>query len=446
MNYLSHNESERAEMLAAIGIADLRELFADVPEAVRFPELALPPGLSQVALERHMAEMAGANLDLSDVACFLGAGAYRHYIPPVVDALLSRGEFLTAYTPYQPEISQGTLTAIFEFQSLIASLTGMDLANASLYDGGSALAEATLMAARLTRRDGLVLAGSLHPAYRAVAATYAQGLALPMATIPSAADGRLDPAAVRASVGEGTACLAVGYPNFYGIIEDLEPLAEIVHAVGALLVVVVNPTALGLLTPPGALGADIVIGEGQPLGMPLSFGGPYLGLLATRMSHARQMPGRIIGEARDREGRRGYVMTLRAREQDIRREKATSNICTNQALTALAATIYLAALGETGFREVAVQCYHKAHYAHAALTRLPGVEPVFSGPFFHEFALRLPLSVCDLNDALLAESIVGPYDLGRDDPALAQCGLFCVTEMNTREEIDRLSAALEAIQ
>jgi glycine dehydrogenase subunit 1 len=446
MNYLAHSDAERSQMLAAIGVGDVRDLFTEVPAEYRFPELDLPAGLSQLALERHLRSLAEVNLDVTSLACFLGAGAYRHYIPPVVDTIVGRGEFLTAYTPYQPEISQGTLTAIFEFQSLVAGLTGMEVANASLYDGATALAEGALMAARLTRRDALVLAASLHPAYQAVTATYVQALGLPITTIPTGRDGRVDLAAAQAAVGPETACLAVGYPNFYGHIEDLAAMAEIAHAAGALLVVSVNPIALGLLEAPGTLGADIVVGEGQPLGLPLQFGGPYLGLLATRRAHMRQMPGRVVGEALDQEGRRAYVMTLRAREQDIRREKATSNICTNEALNGLAAAVYLAAMGERGLREVARQCYHKAHYAYQCLTALPGIEPVFSGPFFHEFALRLPLPVAEVSDALLAEGIVGPYDLGRDDPDLAGCGLFCVTEMNPRQEIDHLAAVLEGLR
>ncbi len=446
MNYLSHNEEEWAAMLAAIGVADVGELFADVPAAVRYPTLDLPPGLSALELEGHLRSLADSNMDLTNVTCYLGAGAYRHYIPAAVDAVISRPEFFTAYTPYQPEISQGTLTAIFEFQSLIATLTGMELANASLYDGASALAEAVLMAARLTRRREILLAASLPPSYRQVTQTYAQGLDVSLETLPLGEDGRLDPGAVAERVSSDTACLAVGYPNFFGIIEDLAPIATAAHAAGALLIVVVNPIALGLLEAPGNLGADIVVGEGQPLGLPLSFGGPYLGLLATRQAHARQLPGRIVGQTVDRDGRRGYVMTLRAREQDIRREKATSNICTNQALAALAATVYLAVMGESGLREVARQCYHKAHYARAALLALPGVAPLFGGPFFHEFALRLPWPVAQLNDVLLGENILGPYDLGQLDPQFDQCGLFCVTELVSRSEIDRLVALLEVLR
>lgn len=443
MNYLSHNEADRAEMLAAIGVKNVDELFADVPAELRYPNLELPDGLSLLELERHMRSLADSNLDLTHLTCFLGAGAYHHYIPPVVDTVLSRAEFFTAYTPYQPEISQGTLTAIFEFQSLVAALCGMDLANASLYDGASALAEAVLMAARLTHRDDILLAANLPPAYQAVTKAYAQALGVRIACVPYDRSGRIDCAALRGMLGDGTACLAVGYPNFFGVIEELAPLAEMAHGKGALLIVACNPIALGLLEAPGHLGADIVVAEGQPLGLPLSFGGPYLGLFATRQNHARQLPGRIVGETLDRHGRRGYVMTLRAREQDIRREKATSNICTNQALAALAATVYMATMGESGLREVARQCYHKAHYAHAALLRLPGVAPVFDGPFFHEFALRLPRSVAELNDGLLAENIIGPYDLGRDQTELANCGLFCVTELVSREEIDRLVRVME---
>lgn len=442
MNYVPLTDAEVRSMLSRIGVDQVADLFADVPEEHRFPELALGPGVSQLELERLLQEHSDANVPVTSLACFLGAGAYHHYIPPVVDALASRGEFVTAYTPYQPEISQGTLTAIFEFQSMIATLTGMEVANASLYDGGTALAEAVLMAGRIKRRDGLVLAGSLHPRYRAVARTYCQALGLPITEVPPGRDGRLDIEAARAAVTDQTACLAVGYPNFYGVVEDLASIGELAHAQGALFIVSVNPIALGLLPAPGELGADIVVGEGQPLGIPLQFGGPYLGLLATEKSHMRQMPGRVVGETTDEKGRRGYVMTLRAREQDIRRERATSNICTNQALSGLVATVYLAALGEQGLREVARQCYHKAHYAWECLTAIDGIEPLFEAEFFHEFALRLPHSIPELNSGLLAEGILGPYDLSRADESLAGAGLFCVTETVRRDDIDRLATLL----
>ncbi len=446
MNYIPHTEAEWRAMLDALGVANVDDLFEDVPEEHRFPELNLSPGISQMEAERRMRQLAEANTPATQVATFLGAGAYHHYVPAVVDSMVSRGELFTAYTPYQPEMSQGTLQSIFEFQSCIAALAGMDVANASLYDGGTALAEALLMSARISRRDGLLLADSIHPAYRAVVATYVQGLGLPMATLGPGADGRINVDQLRRELSDDTACVAVGYPNFFGIVEDLESVAEIVHGAGALLVVAANPIALALLPPPGDLGADIAVAEGQPLGLPLGFGGPYLGLLATSKRHMRQMPGRVVGEALDAEGRRGYVMTLRAREQDIRREKATSNICTNQALAGLVATVYMAAMGKRGMTETATQCYHKAHYAFDRLTSIDGVDPIFSGPFFHEFALRLPAPISDLNLSLLERGIVGPFSLERDFPDLERAGLFCVTEMNSRDQIDELASAVEEIR
>jgi len=445
MKYIPQTPADEKAMLAVVGVDTVEDLFADIPARFRFPEVHLPPGVSQLEMERRLAALADANISLRDLTCLLGAGAYRHYVPPVVDAILQRGEFLTAYTPYQPELAQGTLTAAFEFQSMVAALTGMEVANASLYDGASALAEATLMAARATRRDGVVLAASLSPAARETVATYAQGLALPIAEVPWGADGRAHADLVRKAVGASTACLAVGYPNFFGVMEDLEVMADIAHGAGALLAVYANPIALGLYAAPGDLGADIVVGEGQPLGVPLMFGGPSLGIMATRRRLMRTMPGRVVGATTDVDGRRAFVMTLRAREQDIRRQRATSNICTNQNLVALAATVYMAAMGEEGLKEVALQCYHKAHYTRDRLAALAGYEAVFDGPHFHEFALRLPKPVAEVADELLAEGFAGPYDLGPHFEDLAGCALFCITEMVPREEIDRLVGVLAAV-
>jgi glycine dehydrogenase subunit 1 len=319
----------------------------------------------------------------------------------------------------------------------------MEVANASLYDGGTALAEACLMAARITRRDAIAVASSVHPAQRAVTDAYIQALGLAKTLVPYAPSGRIDLDRAAAELDGETACLAVGYPNFFGVIEDLGALAELAHASGALLTAVVNPIALGMLPAPGDIGVDIVVAEGQPLGLPMQYGGPYLGLLATTRKHMRQMPGRVVGETEDGAGRRGYVMTLRAREQDIRRDKATSNICTNQALAALVATIYMAAMGESGLAQVAAHCYHKAHFAFNRITRSSGARAVFDGPFFHEFAVQTPRPAHELRSALRSQGIVGPYDLGRDYPELEGAGLFCVTEMNSRSQIDRLVAALE---
>jgi glycine dehydrogenase subunit 1 len=392
-------------------------------------------------------ELSELNADLGHNACFLGAGAYRHFIPAAVDHILRRGEFYTAYTPYQPEVSQGTLTAIYEYQTMICQLTGMDVANASMYDGASALAEAALMAARVTRRDGIVVSTAVHPEYRQVVRTYTQGIGLPIHDAPYlAGQGTTDLDDLAKEVGQDTACVILQYPNFFGCLEDLAAAAEIAHAQGALLVVAADPIALGILKPPGEMGADIVVGEGQSLGSPLQFGGPYLGFFACRQRHMRQMPGRLIGMTTDTEGRRSFVMTLQAREQHIRREKATSNICTNEALVALAATVYLALMGKQGLRKAAELTYHKAHYAAGRIGEIEGFGLVFSRPFFKEFAVKTPLSPAEINARLLEQHIIGGYDLGAAYPELGQAMLLCVTETNPKEEIDRLADALAGMR
>lgn len=456
MRFLPHTEAERQEMLRVIGVERIEDLFADVPEAYRFPPLNLPEPLTELEARWELEALAEANAHVGQYACFLGAGAYHHFIPAVVDELLRRGEFYTAYTPYQPEVSQGTLQAMFEFQSMVCALTGMEVANASHYDGSSALAEAVLMALRLTRgeRPKVLLFPTLHPEYRAVVRTYVQHLDVrlegdepqplerlrqPLALLEDL-EGRLD---------EATAALVVPYPDFLGRVlpsARLRETAERVHRAGALLIAVINPIALALFEPPGAWGADIVVGEGQPLGIPLSFGGPYLGLMATRMAFVRQLPGRLVGETVDGEGRRGYVLTLSTREQHIRREKATSNITTNVGLMALAATVYLSALGRHGLRQVARLCYHKAHYLADRIAALPGHEVWREHPFFHEFVVRLPRPVPEVLRLLYEDyQIIGGYDLGRADPALEGHMLLCATEMNTREELDALVEALAEI-
>jgi glycine dehydrogenase subunit 1 len=445
-HYIQNTEADRREMLDRIGVGAVEDLFEVIPEQVRFPELDIPAGMSEMEVEQLLHELSAENVHVREQPSFLGAGAYHHYIPAVVDTVLRRGEFLTAYTPYQAEVSQGTLTTIYEFQSLIGLLADMDVVNASMYDGSTALAEAVLMAARITRRDKVVLSRAVHPEYRDVVGTYLQGLQMPVEEVAfEAASGLTDPAAVRDALDEDTACLAVSYPNFLGGIENLRRMADLAHEAGALFIAVVNPVALGLLKPPGSLGADIVVGEGQPLGVPLQYGGPYLGLFATRQKHVRQMPGRLIGQTTDEDGRRGFVMTLQAREQHIRREKATSNICTNEALVALAATVYLAALGKTGLRQAAELCYHKAHYAAEKIASLPGYEVIFNAPFFHEFAVRPPALPSEVNAALLDRGIIGGYELGRRYPELEDAILFCVTEMNSRAQIDRLASTLAGI-
>jgi len=442
MPFIPHSEADRKAMLEAIGVRSIEDLFEDVPERVRFPDLRLPRGVSEMEVRWELETLAQANFTTADGPCFLGAGAYRHFVPAVVDAVLRRGEFHTAYTPYQPEISQGTLQAIFEYQTMICELTGMEVSNASHYDGATATAEAVITALNVHRRKRrrVVLSRYVHPEYREVVRTYTQGMGLEIVEAEEAAD-------LNGLLNGETACLVVQYPDFLGRFEDLTPLAEAAHAVGALFVVVADPIALGLLKPPGEFGADIVVGEGQGMGAGLNFGGPYLGFFATRMKYVRKMAGRLVGQTVDAEGKRGFVLTLSTREQHIRRERATSNICTNQGLVALAAAVYMAALGKCGMRKVAELCYHKAHYAADRIDALEGFTVLRDKPFFKEFVVRCPVPVQEVNDFLLDEwGIIGGYDLGRDYPHLENHMLLCVTEMNPQEEIDALVEALEKVE
>jgi len=433
-------------MLGTLGVGSVDNLFADVPGSVRNPVLGLPPSLSEVEILAELREMSESNAHLDRYACFMGAGAYSHFVPSVVDAMVSRGEFYTAYTPYQPEISQGTLQAIYEYQTMVCRLTGMDVANASHYDGATALAEAALMAFEVSRRRKckVIVAPDIHPEYRQVLCTYLDGMDLLLFGEEDHEAGLED---LMALIDGDTACVLVQNPSFLGellstdAIHGLSGLADAAHRAGALLVVAVDPVALGLFMPPGEYGADIVVGEGQSLGNPVSFGGPYLGLFACRDKYKRRMPGRLVGATVDTQGRRGFVLTLAAREQHIRRERATSNICTNQALCALAAGVYLATMGRRGLRRVAELCYHKAHYTARQIDQLPGFE-VRSKRFFKEFVVRCPQSPAEVNAHLLDRKIIGGYDLGQDYSHLAGCMLFCATEVNTREQIDRLVAAL----
>jgi glycine dehydrogenase subunit 1 len=444
MSYIPHTDSDRAAMLAEIGVETVGDLFLDVPESVRYPELKLPPPLSEMEILGELRAMSEANADLDHHACFLGAGAYNHFVPSVVGHVIGRSEFYTAYTPYQPEISQGTLQAIFEYQSMVCALMGMDVANASHYDGATSLAEAAIMAVNVSRgkRRKIVVSPTVHPEYRATLRTYTPGPDLEVSSFePGVSSSNLQ-------LDDDTACLIIQQPDFFGQLaeaSELARLAEAAHAAGALLIVNTDPISLGLFTPPGEYGADIVVGEGQPLGNPLNFGGPYLGLLACREKTMRKMPGRLVGETVDTEGRRGFVLTLAAREQHIRRERATSNICTNQALCALAAGAYLAAMGKSGLRQVAELCYHKTHYAAQQIAAIPGFDLVGDKPFFKEFVVRCPRPPGEINDALLERGIIGGYDLGQDYPHLENHTLLCVTEMNTKEEIDRLVEALEEV-
>jgi glycine dehydrogenase subunit 1 len=446
MSYLPHTDADRAEMLAAIGVERVEDLFHDVPAACRFPELHLPEPLSEMEILAELQAISEEDLDVGHFPCFLGAGAYNHYVPRVVDQIISRSEFYTAYTPYQPEISQGTLQAIFEYQSMICALTGMEVANASHYDGATSAAEAVIMALNVGRgkRKRVILSPAVHPEYRAVVRTYTQGMGLEIVGDRDSSESltaTLDDCI--ALLNKDTACLVIQTPNFFGQIEDLEELADKVHAAGAMLVVATDPIGLGLLRPPGDYGADVVVGEGQALGNGLNYGGPYLGFFACREKDMRKMAGRLVGQTVDAEGKRGFVLTLSTREQHIRRERATSNICTNEALCALATAVHLAALGKTGIRKLAELCYHKAHYAAGRIAALQGYQVVGDRPFFKEFAVRCPAPVRAINTYLLEEwGIVGGYDLGRDYPHLEGHMLVCVTEVISREEIDALVDAL----
>jgi glycine dehydrogenase subunit 1 len=433
-------------MLQAVGVEHMEELFNDVPQEFRFPQLNLPSGLSEMEALSEAEGLAMATESTRDLACFLGAGAYNHYVPAAVDAIIQRGEFLTAYTPYQPELSQGTLQAIFEYQSLVANLTGMEASNASHYDGATATAEAAVLAYYHFRekRNRFLLSQAVNPQYREVVRTYLQGYTgVEITGDEPDVDPFASPDELSGRVDANTALVVVQYPDFFGRIYDLTALAQSVHAAGALLCVIVNPMALGLIRPPGEFGADIVVGEGQPLGIPLSFGGPYLGIFATKKEFVRKIAGRLVGETVDKQGRRGYVLTLTAREQHIRREKATSNICTNQGLMALASVVYMSLLGKKGLRQVAELCFHKAHYAAEEIAAIPGFKVCLPAPFFHEFVVCCPKPVEEINLHLLDHEILGGYDLGKDYPALKNHMLVAVTEMNTREEIDLLVSVLQ---
>jgi glycine dehydrogenase subunit 1 len=447
MTYIPHSLKERDAMLATIGVKSLEDLFKDVPLKHRFPKLDLPPAVTEMEAVTELQNLSDGNESTRELVCFLGAGAYHHYIPAAIDHILRRGEFYTAYTPYQPEISQGTLQAIFEYQSMIANLTGMEVSNASHYDGSTAVAESVNMALAQFRgkRTRVVISPTVHPQYRETLRTYVQDANLDLAGDDPSTDLNAGPEALASIIDENTAIVIVQYPDFFGRIYDLIKLAEIVHAAGALFAVATNPTALALFKTPGEMGADIVVGEGQPLGIPLSFGGPYLGFFTTRKQYIHKMAGRLVGETVDNRGQRAYVLTLTAREQHIKRERATSNICTNQGLMALASAVYMSLLGQTGLRQVAELCYHKAHYAAEGISSIPGYKLCFDVPFFHEFSVCCPKPVEEINQHLLEHGIIGGYDLGQDYPALKDHMLLAVTEMNTKDEIDFLVEILTEV-
>jgi glycine dehydrogenase subunit 1 len=427
---------DRAAMLKAVGVEGVDDLFAAIPEPVRLGRpLDLPEGLGELEVVRRLRGLAARNTPATGLVSFAGAGCYDHYIPSVVDHVLRRPEFFTAYTPYQPEVSQGTLQNIYEFQSMICELTGMDVANASMYDGATAFVEAALMAARVTKRSKVVVAGSVHPEWRVVLDTYASSGAISVATCP-VSEGVTGRNALSSLVDGGTAAVLVQNPNFLGHLEDLAALGEVAHAAGALFVVGANPALLGVLAPPSEFGADIVVGEGQPLGNAMSFGGPGLGFFASRESFLRQLPGRIVGRTVDVDGRPAFVLTMQTREQHIRRERATSNICSNHALNALAAAVYLAAMGAEGLAEVSASSIAKAHYLHDALVSSGRFERVWSAPFAHEFALRYTGDVAAMQSTLLSRGYLAGVDLGAIDPGLDGLVLFAVTEKRTRAELD----------
>lgn len=444
MSYIPHTDADREAMLKAIGVDSIEALFDAVPETHRFPKLDLPDPHSELEVSNELEALSMFNISAKEYAVFLGAGAYNHFSPAAVNQLLLRSEFYTAYTPYQPEVSQGTLQVIFEFQTMISRLVGMEAANASHYDGATALAEAVTMAGAIQRgRNKVVLSPGIHPQYREVVRTYHQNRPIKFSGDRGGKATLLD---LIDMIDDNTMMVVVQYPNFFGQIEDLTEIAKAAQSHKALLCVVTDPVACAILKPPGAFGADIVVGEGQSLGIPLSFGGPYLGFFATLEKHVRKIAGRIVGETLDIDGKRAYTMTLRPREQDIRREKATSNICTNQGLMSLAACMHMSFLGKQGMQKVAELCWHKSHYAADEIDKLEGYSVDKNQPFIKEFVVTCPKPVAEINEHLLHHyGIIGGYDLSQDYPDRQNQMLLCVTEMNTREEIDMLVEALRTV-
>jgi glycine dehydrogenase subunit 1 len=444
MAYIPHTEQERQEMLATIGVKHMDALYEAIPADVRFPDLDLPEAVSEMEIMAELQALSEANLDVRHATCFLGAGTYNHYIPSVIDHVLRRNEFYTAYTPYQPEISQGTLQAIFEYQSLMCQLTGMEVSNASHYDGATALAEAVILALNQHRmkRKKVLLSATIHPHARQVVRTYTQGMGL---EILGDEDCNVGPKQLIELIDEDTTLVAVQYPDFLGHVHDYTALGKAVEEAGALFCVMVNPFALGMLKPPSEYGADIVVGDGQPLGIPMSFGGPTVGIFTTKEKYVRKMAGRLVGETVDKDGKRGFVLTLTPREQHIRRDKATSNICTNQGLMALASAVYLSVMGKTGLRKAAELAYLKAHYAAQRIDTLERYSVWNEAPFFDEFVVACPRPISEINEHLLDYDILGGYDLGQDYPELKDHMLIAVTEMVSREEIEDLVLALEEV-
>ncbi|HNQ70898.1 aminomethyl-transferring glycine dehydrogenase subunit GcvPA [Mesotoga prima] len=442
--YLPQTKKDIDEMMEVVGVKSISELFSDIPERFEV-DISLPESKDEFTVLRDLSELSKRNLTLNDMSVFRGAGVYKHFVPSAVQAIASRGEFLTAYTPYQAEVSQGTLQMLFEFQTMICELTGMEVANSSMYDGASAVAEAALMAVRVKGGKKVLVSEALHPEYVETIKTYCFGSDIDVETVAfDSESGQIDVTDLQNKLTEDISGFVLGYPNFFGIIENL---SEIRSTIGehTMMIVSTNPIALGILEAPGMLGADIVVGDGQPLGNAPSFGGPGLGFFASKESYIRKMPGRIIGETKDNDGRTGYVMVLQTREQHIRRSKATSNICSNHAFNALIASIYMSMIGSEGLREIAKRSFDKAHYLSERISRTDHVSLVFTGPFFNEFVARFDCDLKEFNKELLKDKILGPLELERFNEKLKDCGLICTTEANLNEEVEFFAGRLEAI-
>lgn len=440
MPYIPHTDEDRKKMLAAIGLDSIDDLFRDIPPSMAPKSFDPPKGKSEFGVRRHLQSLADKNA--TELVCFVGGGFYDHFIPAALDAIVSRSEFYTAYTPYQPEISQGTLQAIYEYQTAICRLVDMEVSNASLYDGGTALYEASMMAVRITNRRKIIVDQGVSPIYRVMLASYTSNLSLEFAEIP-VAGGLADRKKIKEAIDKDTAAVILQNPNFFGCVDDFTDIVKTTHDAGALAVCSVYPISLGLLKTPGSMGVDIVTGEGQSLGLPLSFGGPYLGFLAAKMRHVRKMPGRIAGATVDGQGRRGFVLTLQTREQHIRRDKATSNICSNEALCALSAIVYMCLLGKEGLRDVARVCAEKAAYTRKRISQIPGVNLKFPAPTFNEFAVELPRDAGEVIGDLIEKGFAAGFPLGRYYEGMERSMLIAVTEQRTKEEIGRLAEALE---
>ncbi|HEY5648387.1 MAG TPA: aminomethyl-transferring glycine dehydrogenase subunit GcvPA [Nitrospiria bacterium] len=438
MEFISNTKREQQEMLDFLGAKTTEDLIRGIPSEVRLTRgLRLPPPLTELEVKKEFGRLSRKNADLETHPSFLGAGAYDHYIPSVVNHIIGRSEFYSSYTPYQAEMSQGFLQTIYEFQTMVSELAGMDVANASLYDGGSSMAEAALMSIRVTRRKKILVSSLVHPDYRKILRTYLSGSLIRIVEIPGD-EGRTDLSRLRRELSEDVACVLLQSPNFFGCLESLEEISGDIKRSGALFVVSTDPMSLGLIEAPGKLGADVVVGEGQGMGNALNFGGPYLGLFATRKEYVRQMPGRIVGATMDMKGKKGFCLTLQTREQHIKRERATSNICTNEALAALASTVYLSLMGPAGLKEVGRLCLQKANYLMGKISGIKGFKRAFPGPFFKEFVVRTPLPPSRLNKKLYKKGLIGGYDLGKVDSGLKNHWMLCVTEKRTKEEMDTL--------